>query len=251
MIGVFDSGVGGLTVLKHVHEKLPKYSTMYLGDLAHMPYGTKTHEEIAELTWKGVSWLFDQGCVLVILACNSASAQALREIQQTKELGARRVLGVIRPTAEELAEKHEHIGILATEATVSSNAYVKELLHINPNLNIVQHACPEWVQLVEKGELEGEHAERVVKRDVEALLDLDPQVKGVLLGCTHYPHLFEVIRKALPRHIELYDQGPIVAEKLVDYLRRHPEIDEQLEKEGKREYYNTTKAGIDKADFVV
>lgn len=254
MIGIFDSGVGGLTVLKHIHERLPEYSTIYLGDTAHTPYGTKTHEEIFEYTWAGVQWLFEKGCPLVILACNSASSQALRQIQQTKlnEYPGKRVLGVIRPTAEELTGKYKKIGILATSATVESRAYVNELNHLNPNLDIAQHACPDWVPLVESGKVYSDEAKAIVQTDVDQLLKKDGEIEAVLLGCTHYPHLYDQIRIALPDEIDIYDQGPIVAAKLEDYLRRHPEIEEQLEKEGKYSYFETkSDTVIDKADFFV
>lgn len=241
MIGVFDSGVGGLTVLQHIHERLPQYSTMYLGDAARSPYGTKTHEEITQFAWEGVKWLFDQGCPLVIVACNSASAQALRTIQQTKlqEYPGHRVLGVIRPTVEDLAERYGHIGILATPATVGSKAYVRELKHISEHVHVSQHACPEWVNIVEQGQVGTPESEAIIKQDIEAALQQDPSIEAVLLGCTHYPVLFETIRKLLPEHIDLYEQGPLVAASLEDYLRRHSEIEEKLEKGGTRSYFTT------------
>ena len=254
MIGIFDSGIGGLTVLKHIHERLPQYSTIYLGDTAHAPYGTKTHDQITEYTWAGVKWLFGKGCPLVILACNSASSQALRTIQQNllHEYPGKKVLGVIRPTAEELAGKYRKIGILATPATVSSNAYVNELHHLNPILQITQYACPDWVTLVESGKTYSDEASVIVKRDIEKLLEQDDKIEAVLLGCTHYPHLYDQIRSALPDEIEVYDQGPIVAAQLEDYLKRHPEIEKQLDISGDREYYETkSDSVIEKAEFFV
>lgn len=247
MIGVFDSGVGGLTVLRSIHALLPQYNTVYLGDNARAPYGTKTHEEITRFTWEGVKWLFDYGCELVILACNSASAQALREIQQTK-LGAypeKRVLGVIRPTVEELAEQgFDHVGVLATPATVGSKAYVAELLKLDPSVRVSQKACPDWVPIVEQGIGSSEHAKQVVARDVEQFFDQSPNVQAVLLGCTHYPALFPAVRTALPEEVELYEQGPIVAKKLFTYLERHSEIESKLQKDSGRTYFTTGDASV-------
>ncbi|MFH1632050.1 MAG: glutamate racemase [bacterium] len=242
MIGIFDSGVGGLTVLREIHKKLPEHSTVYLGDSARAPYGDKSHDEITRFTWEGVRWLFDRGCPLVILACNSASAQALRTIQQTKldDYPGRRVLGVIRPTVEELADRgYAHIGILATPATVKSEAYVKELKNINPDIHVTQHAASGWVDLVEAGKAKSDEARNIVKADVNALLDDCGEIDAVLLGCTHYPVLYDTIRQILPKEIDLFDQGPIVAEKLVDYLNRHPDINDRLVKNADREYFTT------------
>ncbi|PIQ67965.1 glutamate racemase [Candidatus Uhrbacteria bacterium CG_4_9_14_3_um_filter_41_35] len=241
MIGVFDSGVGGLTVLKDIHKKLPDYSTIYLGDNAHSPFGTKTHDEITEYTWAGVQWLFDQGCYLVILACNSASAQALRTIQQTKlsEYPGRRVLGVIRPTVELLAKKYEQIGVLATPATVCSEAYVHELKKINQAVRIEQHSCPAWVEVVESGSSNTEVANSIIQKDIDQLLSQSSELEAVLLGCTHYPVLFNQIREVLPKNIALYAQGELVALSLIDYLKRHSEIEEKLEKTSLRQYFTT------------
>lgn len=250
MIGVFDSGVGGLTVLKDIHKKLPQYSTIYLGDNAHSPFGTKTHDEITEYTWAGVKWLFDQGCYLVILACNSASAQALRTIQQTKltEYPGRRVLGVIRPTVEVLAKKYDQIGVLATPATVCSEAYVHELTKINQAVRIEQHSCPAWVEVVENGSSKSEITNVIIKNDVSQLLSQSSDLDAVLLGCTHYPVLFDQIREVLPKNIALYAQGELVALALTDYLNRHPEIEEKLETTSIHRYFTTGEvAEVEKA----
>lgn len=246
MIGVFDSGVGGLTVLKDIHKQLPQYSTIYLGDNAHSPFGTKTHDEITEYTWAGVKWLFDQGCFLVVLACNSASAQALRTIQKTKlsEYPGRRVLGVIRPTVELLADKYDHIGVLATPATVKSEAYVHEFHKINPDLDIEQHSCPEWVGLVENVSSTVDEVNTIVAQDVKILLVQAPNLEAVLLGCTHYPALYDQVKQNLPPGIDLYEQGPLVAASLVDYLKRHSEIDDNLEREGVHRYFTTGDASL-------
>lgn len=242
MIGVFDSGVGGLTVLREVHQVLPQYSTIYLGDNARSPYGKKTHEQLVEFAWQGVKWLFEAGCPLVIMACNSASASALREIQQTKlgEFPGRRVLGVLSPTVEELAERgYQHIGILATEATVKSEAYVRELKKLDPKLKITQQVCPKWAEIVESGRVNDPRSLQIIKADVESLLAKATDLDAVLLGCTHYPVLYNQVRSVLPASIELFDQGPIVAQKLVEYLERHPEIEHQIERTGKRQYFTT------------
>lgn len=242
MIGVFDSGVGGLTVLRSIHESLAQYDTVYLGDNARSPYGTKSHEEITRFTWNGVKWLFDYGCELVILACNSASAQALSEIQRRKLAAypGRRVLGVIRPTVEELAEHgFDHVGVLATPATVGSGAYEAELLKLDPSVRVSQKACPEWVPIVEQGIGSSEYAKSVIARDVEQFLDQAPRVQAILLGCTHYPALFESIRSVLPSQVYLYEQGPVVAKKLFNYLERHPEIESQLKKDSVHAYFTT------------
>ena len=242
MIGVFDSGVGGLTVLREIHKALPAYSTIYFGDGANAPYGEKTHEEIARLTWRGVDLLFQKGCPLVILACNSASAQALREIQQNqlKQYPGRRVLGVIIPTVEEFHERgYKNILVLGTPATVSSQSYVKEFEKADDSISIAQYACPRWVPLVEAGELDSSVARQVVQEDVEQALAVAPGTEAILLGCTHYPYLYDLIREVVPERIAIYDQGSIVAKKLMDYLKRHPEMDELLEKKGKREVFSS------------
>lgn len=242
MIGVFDSGVGGLTVLRDIHRILPQYGTHYLGDNARAPYGVRTHEEITEFAWQGVEWLFAQGCALVILACNSASAQALRTIQQERlhAYPGRRVLGVIRPTVEELAQRgYRHVGVLATPATVASQAYIHEFQKLDSDLEISQHACPAWVPIVEQGIGSTEQAKATIKKDVETFFAHAPKTEAVLLGCTHYPAIFSQIRACVPEQVDLFEQGPIVAKKLFDYLTRHPEIERALAQSRERRYATT------------
>lgn len=237
MIGVFDSGFGGLTILQNLQKALPDYDFLYLGDNARAPYGSRSFESIYRYTLQSVRELFARGCPLVILACNTASARALRSIQQDVlpgEFPDRRVLGIIRPTAEEIGNfsKTGHIGIFATAGTVSSQSYLIEIAHFFPQLKVTQHACPMWVPLVEYGERGTDGARYFVKKEVDALLKEDPEIDTVLLACTHYPLLEREIRDALPPQVRLVFQGDIVAEKTVDYLRRHPEIDSRLTRGG-------------------
>lgn len=237
MIGFFDSGVGGLTVLEHVHRRLPAYDTFYFGDTAHAPFGNKTQEEIFNYTWDGCRRLFGEGCALVIVACNSASSSALRRIQQERlsAYPGKRVLGVIRPTVEELARKgHKQIAVLSTVATKASGAYVKEFEKLNPTIRVISHACPNWAPLVEKGMIDSPETKADVARELKALEGVASTYDAVLLGCTHYPVLLPLIKAALPRPVPVYEQGPIVAESLADYLDRHPEIESTLSKNGKR-----------------
>ena len=227
MIGVFDSGFGGLTILRNLQKALPQYDYLYLGDNARAPYGSRTFETIFRYTLQAVRELFSRGCPLVILACNTASAKALRSIQQDVlpyEFPDKRVLGIVRPTAEEIGKfsKSGHIGIFGTAGTVSSGSYLIEINHFYPELKVTQHACPMWVPLVEYGERESEGARFFVKKDVDALLAQDPDIDTVLLACTHYPLLEGAIRAALPEKVKLVFQGDIVSEKTVDYLKRHP-----------------------------
>jgi len=243
MLGVFDSGYGGLTILKAIHERLPLLSTAYLGDNARAPYGARAPEEILAFTREGVRFLFDRGCPLVILACNTASADALRVIQQTMLPNAypdRRVLGVIRPTAEALGKKTapQHVGIFATPATAASGAYVRELAHLG-HLQIAQQACPGLADAVERGETHSPETAALVKKFAKKLLEKDPAIETVLLGCTHYPLVLPLFRAALPPNVAIIVQGPIVAEKLADYLLRHPKMDSSLDKSGARECFTT------------
>lgn len=244
MIGLFDSGFGGLTILREVRKSLPDYDFAYLGDNARAPYGTRSFETIYKYTLEAVEKLFDMGCPLVILACNTASAKALRTIQQ-QDLPHiapnNRVLGIVRPTAETIGvvSKTGHIGIFATPGTVTSESYLIEISRFFPNLKVTQHACPFWVPLVENGELDSEGTRFFVRRDVELLLAQDPQIDTVLLACTHYPMLKDVVRECLPAHIRLISQGSIVAESTRNYLKRHPEIDARLTKNQKMEFYTT------------
>jgi glutamate racemase len=244
MIGVFDSGYGGLTVLRALVNKLPGYDYIYLGDNARAPYGTRSFETVYEYTLESVKWLFSQGCPLVILACNTASAKALRSIQQ-KDLAnidpSRRVLGVIRPTTEVIGNYSStgEIGILATPGTVNSKSYPIEIGKFFPALKVFQQACPMWVPLIENNEHLTEGADFFVRRCVKALMDQSPKIDTVLLACTHYPLLQEKIAAAAGAGIRIVNQGDIVAESLADYLQRHPEIEQKLEKNGSRAFFTT------------
>jgi glutamate racemase len=256
MLGIFDSGFGGLTVLRAIHERLPKYSTMYLGDNARAPYGVRSHDEIFGFTLDGVRELFRRGCPLVVLACNTASAQALRQIQQTvlpSEFPDRRVLGVIRPTAEEIAwtSPSGHLGVFATPATVASEAYVHELADIEragTALRVTQAACPGLVDLIERGEDASPEACAIAASAAAKLMASDPLIDSVLLGCTHYPLVEPLFRAALPPNVRVVRQGSVVAAKLADYLARHPEISARIDQSGTRTYL-TTKADTSLSDL--
>lgn len=243
-IGIFDSGYGGLTILKEIKKKLPEYDYIYLGDNARAPYGTRSFDVVYDYTLQAVKALFDKGCPLVILACNTASAKALRTIQQNDlpEIDeSRRVLGIIRPTTEylPLVSKSRHIGLLATEGTVASHSYKLELEKLAPEMVITEHACPMWVPLVETNEASSPGADYFVQKEISALLDSDPLIDTVVLGCTHYPLLIDKIDKYLRPGINIVSQGKIVAESLKDYLNRHPEISNRCEKNGKTEFFTT------------
>lgn len=244
-IGVFDSGYGGLTILKSIMEKLPRYDYVYLGDNARTPYGSRSFDVVYEYTRQAVMKLFSMGCQLVILACNTASAKALRTIQQN-DLPlfdpSRRVLGVIRPSAEmiPLYTKTGHVGVLGTTGTVLSRSYPLEISKISgDHLVVVQEACPMWVPLVENDEINNPAADYFVQKNLRNLFRQDPEIDTVILGCTHYPLLLPAIRKFLPDHVTLLDQGPIVSQSLMDYLIRHPEIDQKCSKGGSRLFLTT------------
>jgi glutamate racemase len=244
MIGVFDSGYGGLTVLKEVVKLLPQYDYLYLGDNARSPYGTRSFETVYEYTLQAVKYLFSKGCPLVILACNTASAKALRTIQQNdlKLLDAsKRVLGVIRPTSEIIGEhtKSGHVGILATSGTVASQSYLIEIEKFFPTLKVYQQACPMWVPLVENNEHESEGADFFIKKDIEKLLNQSPDIDVILLACTHYPLLANKIKRYLPSYISILSQGEIVARSLQSYLTRHPEIERSISGNGNQAFYTT------------
>lgn len=250
-IGVFDSGYGGLTILKEVIRVLPQYNYVYLGDNARAPYGTRSFEVVYQYTDEAVRKLFDMGCRLVILACNTASAKALRTIQQVDlpQLAPdRRVLGVIRPSVEALAccSSNGHIGILATRGTVVSGSYPMEIekLYGRDKFHITQLACPMWVPLVENNELEGNGAEYFIKKYLEQLFQQDPEIDTLVLGCTHYPLLRRLIARFVPSHVRIIGQGHIVAESLANYLLRHPEMEGKLERTGKVSYYTTDKVEL-------
>jgi glutamate racemase len=231
-VGIFDSGYGGLTVLSGIKSVLPEYDYIYLGDNARAPYGNRSFERVYEFTLEAVKWFFKQGCHLVILACNTASAKALRTIQQVNlpQIDPdKRVLGVIRPTAEQigLASKSGHIGVMGTEGTIQSKSYQIEISKLHPHITVIGEACPMWVPLVENREYDKPGADYFIKQHVDNLLTRDPQIDTIILGCTHYPLLMEKIRRYLPENISIISQGEVVAYSLKDYLRRHPEIDEK------------------------
>ncbi|MDP9048620.1 MAG: glutamate racemase [Bacteroidota bacterium] len=250
-IGIFDSGYGGLTVFRSITEKLPGYDYIYLGDTARAPYGNRSFQTIHQYTWECVQWLFKQGCPLIILACNTASAKALRAIQQQdlpKLDSFKRVLGVIRPTAEVIGNytKTNHIGVLGTKGTVQSGSYVIEIAHFSPNIKVYQQACPLWVPLIENGEYNKPGADYFVQKYLDQLLSQSPDIDTLLLGCTHYPLLIDKIKEYLPGHIKIVSQGEIVAESLTDYLQRHAEMDRMLSKNNTQKFFTTTD---DTADF--
>ncbi|MBO0950741.1 glutamate racemase [Fibrella forsythiae] len=256
-IGVFDSGYGGLTVLRELVSVLPAYDYLYLGDNARTPYGTRSFETVYEYTLECVTYLFEQGCPLVIVACNTASAKALRNIQQLDlpgmypgltsgepalgTLPTRRVLGVIRPTAEIIGQYTQsgHVGILATNGTVTSESYLVEIDKFFPELAITQEACPMWVPLIENGESDHPGADYFVKQHIDRLLNRDPHIDTLLLACTHYPLLLPKLRAILPDHIQTISQGPIIAQSLANYLARHPDIADQCSQQGKRQFLTT------------
>lgn len=243
-IGIFDSGYGGLTVLKEIAKELPEYDFLYLGDNARSPYGTRSFQTIYEYTLECVRYLFSRNCHLVILACNTASAKALRNIQQQdlpKIDPERRVLGVIRPTAEVIGNhsKTGHVGILGTSGTVNSESYLMEIKKQFPELTVTQEACPLWVPLVENGAYKSSGADYFVKQHIENIIAKDKDIDTLLLACTHYPLLMEKINEYTPDHISVLSQGEIVARSLKDYLKRHPEIDEKCSKGGKQEFLTT------------
>ncbi len=248
-IGVFDSGYGGLTVLKQLVQKLPQYDFLYFGDNARTPYGTRSFRVVYEYTLQAVRYLFSQNCPLVIIACNTASAKALRNIQQLDLphiAPGNRVLGVIRPSVEKVAEitRNGHVGVLGTPGTVISESYPIELEKWSGGKvkSTVQEACPLWVPLVENNEIESEGAEYFVRKNIRNLLQKDENLDTLILGCTHYPLLIQQIRKYVPAHIHILEQGQVVAEKLLDYLKRHPEMELKLSKGGKVEFQTTESA---------
>ena len=243
-IGVFDSGYGGLTVLKEIIKKLPRYDYIYLGDNARAPYGNRSFETVYRYTLECVKWFFSQGCELVILACNTASAKALRSIQQNdlpKIDKGKRVLGVIRPTTEVIGSLSEskHIGILGTTGTIQSNSYVIEINKFYPDVKVYQQACPMWVPLVENNEYDNHGTDFFVKKSIQQLLQQDAAIDTILLACTHYPLLLNKIREYSPADMRILTQGEIVAESLAVYLQRHPEMGAKCSQRGARDFYTT------------
>ena len=247
-IGIFDSGYGGLTILKEIRKILPQYDYLYLGDNARTPYGTRSFDVVYQYTLEAVKKLFSMGCELVILACNTASAKALRSIQQNDLpliAPEKRVLGVIRPSVEEVVSitKNGHVGVLGTNGTVSSLSYVIELEKLSEGkLAISQEACPMWVPIVENNEIGTPGSDFFIRKNIENLLAKDSFIDTVVLGCTHYPLLYQSIRKFLPQHVKLVEQGSIVAKKLSEYLERHSEIETRCSKQAGLKYFTTENA---------
>jgi glutamate racemase len=243
-IGVFDSGYGGLTVLKEIVDQLPQYDYLYLGDNARAPYGTRSFETVYHYTLECVQWFFNQGCSLVILACNTASAKALRTIQQNDlvNIGAgKRVLGVIRPTTEIIGSfsKTNAVGILGTSGTVQSNSYPIEIAKFYPEIKVYQEACPMWVPLIENNEYQSEAADYFVKKHIDSLLAQSKKIDTILLACTHYPLLMNKIKQFIPQGVQVLSQGKIVADSLNEYLKRHPEMEERCTKNEQLSFFTT------------
>ena len=249
-IGIFDSGYGGLTVFKSIRQLLPQYDYIYLGDNARAPYGHRSFATVHEYTLECVEWFFEMGCPLVILACNTASAKALRTIQR-QDLplidSSRRVLGVIRPSAEVIGNytKTGHVGILGTQGTVASGSYLIEIERFFPGYKVHQLACPMWVPLIENNAYNGPGADYFVKKYLDELLAMSPSIDTILLACTHYPLLMDKIKSYLPPHIQVIAQGDIVATSLASYLDRHPEIQLKLTQQSITRFFTTD----DPADF--
>ncbi len=243
-IGVFDSGYGGLTILRSVVEELPQYDYLYLSDNARAPYGSRSFDTVYKYTLECVQHLFDRGCHLIVIGCNTASARALRNIQQ-KDLPrlhpSRRVLGVIRPTVEAVGalSKTRHVGVLGTVGTVASGSYPLEIARCAPDIRVFQEACPMWVPLVENNEYQSPGADYFIKQHIDRLMARSPDIDTILLGCTHYPLLINKIKQFLPPGITLLSQGEIVAHGLQDYLSRHPEIDEKCSRNGHYSFFTT------------
>lgn len=246
-IGIFDSGYGGLTILSEIRKSLPEYDYIYLGDNARAPYGTRSFDIVYRFTLEAVNYLFSQGCPLVILACNTASAKALRSIQQNNlpEIDpTRRVLGVIRPTVETIG-RFTHtgkIGIFGTPGTVKSGSYEMEIAKLYPGFKTVTHACPMWVPLIENGEAASPGADYFVKQEVDRLLEKEPGIDTIILGCTHYPLLIDKIKNYVPQGITVLPQGELVGNSLADYLSRHPEMETRLTKGASCRFLTTENA---------
>ncbi|MDO5128421.1 MAG: glutamate racemase [Prevotellaceae bacterium] len=243
-IGIFDSGYGGLTILHGIRQLLPQYDFLYLGDNARAPYGPRSFDVVYEFTRQAVVRLFEMGCHLVILGCNTASAKALRTIQQNDlpQLDpTRRVLGIIRPTAEVIGQltTSRHVGVLATEGTIKSESYTLEIQKLHPDIVVSGVACPFWVPLVEYNEADSPGADYFVKKRIDQLMLLDPEIDAIILGCTHYPLLMPKIVKYVNPGIRIVPQGEYVAESLKDYFLRHPEMEEKCTKNGRVQYLTT------------
>ena len=243
-IGIFDSGYGGLTILNGIRQLMPQYDFLYLGDNARAPYGPRSFDVVYEFTRQAVLKLFQEGCQLVILGCNTASAKALRTIQQIDLPHIdprRRVLGIIRPTAEVIGSltQSRHVGVLATEGTIKSESYTLEIKKLFPDITVSGVACPFWVPLVEYNEADSPGADYFVKKRIDQLMAADPQIDAIILGCTHYPLLMPKIKKYAPAHVRIIAQGDFVAGSLQDYFSRHPEMEQACSKRGTVRYLTT------------
>ncbi|HET7819279.1 MAG TPA: glutamate racemase [Bacteroidia bacterium] len=243
-IGIFDSGMGGLTILKEIIKKLPQYDYIYLGDNARTPYGSRSFETVYQYTLECVQQLFAMNCPLIILACNTASAKALRNIQQLdlpKIAPDKRVLGVIRPTSELVGKqtKTNHIGVLGTAGTILSNSYKIEIEKFYPTIKVFQQACPMWVPLIENNEINSPATDFFVKKYLKALFSKNKKIDTIILGCTHYPLLINKIKKHVPKNVQVISQGKIVANSLQDYITRHPEIENKISQNKNLEFYTT------------
>jgi glutamate racemase len=243
-IGIFDSGYGGLTILDKIRAGLPEYDYIYLGDNARAPYGTRSFNVVYKYTLECVTRLFEMGCHLVILACNTASAKALRSIQQNdlpRIDARRRVLGIIRPTVEAVGAltRTKHVGLLATAGTVQSESYPLEIHKLHPDIVITSEACPMWVPLIENDEYASEGAAYFIRKNLRNLLSADEKIDTLILGCTHYPILSDKIKEYLPEGVSVFSQGSIVASSLADYLKRHPEMDALCTKNRTCRYFTT------------
>lgn len=246
-IGVFDSGYGGLTILSEIQKLLPQYDYIYLGDNSRAPYGTRSFDVVYEFTKQAVLALFEQGCNLVILACNTASAKALRTIQQNDLPNInsnKRVLGIIRPTAEIIGDisKTRHIGIVGTPGTIQSESYLIEINKLHPDIVVNSHACPMWVPIVENNEFNTPGADYFIQKDLASILSKDKAIDTLILGCTHYPLLIDKIKQYAPAGLQILSQGKYIAESLQNYLNRHPEIEENCTKTSTTKYYTTESA---------
>lgn len=244
MIGFFDSGLGGLTILKEVVKILPQYSYIYLSDNANTPYGSRIQEEIYFFTLQGIKELFEKGANLIILACNTSSSSALRKIQREflpKHYPDKKVLGIIIPTAEEINKftPSKDVGILATEATVDSLSYPKEINKINSEIKVFQQACPLLVPIIESGKINGNDLDLIIKKYLNELFQKSQKIDNIILGCTHYAIIEDKIKKHLPKNVKVVSQGAIIAQKLKDYLIRHPEIEKTLAKSNKKLFFTT------------
>ena len=256
-IGIFDSGYGGLTILRQIRQFMPWYDYLYLGDNACAPYGPRSFELVYEFTLQAVERLFDMGCPLIILACNTASAKALRSIQQRDlprlfpdsgldGLPTRRVLGVVRPTAECIGQltRTRHVGIVATQGTIASRTYELEIAKLHPDIIVTGEACPMWVPLVENYESDSPGADYFVRKDLERLLQRDNQIDAIILGCTHFPLLLDKIRRYVPKSVRIIPQGDYVANSLADYLRRHSWMETRLSRGGNVRFLTTEQASV-------